>query len=206
MRKAAWLPFVALLVGCSSDNSSSMARDYRDMNNECIDALMMTTGESRARIAVNKILKTYTERVGTVDKRLSTWLQNSDEKYVVRDVLSSESVATLFAECQTNQKRLKLEQLRIQKLLDSHVAAEVDRRRLGGEANPVVDPRKEWPNLAELASGGQIAGLKSNLEKGTQLGDLVKKFPGKDWQKHWPPDFKELSTKFDERVKNLQGT
>jgi hypothetical protein len=202
VRRLALLPVVLCLAGCRGDSAGAISRDYRNINNEVIDSLMMVTGESRAKFANEKILKTYNERVGAVDKRVEIWEQNREIADIVLDMLTSESTSTLFAENQINLKRLDLERKRIQRLLDMKKQEETDRRRQLGDPNPVVDSRKEWPNLHDLAGGGQLSSFKQNLENGGKLAGLFKKLV-EQGKKNLPPNIKELRDAFDERRNNI---
>ena len=201
MKKLVLLPLLCTLVGCSTDNASSLARDYRNLNNEYLDALMMVTNESSAKFAQDKVVKPYTDRKGKIDKRYETWELNTDDKEIVKDLLSSESVVMLFAEHRINRIRLQREKARVKKLLEFKIETEKERQRLAGVANPVVDSRKEWPNLSELAAGGVLNPLKDNIQSvnGCRLTALFDKFPDKSWDKARPPNFKELVAAFKEK-------
>ncbi len=204
-KKRACLALVlTCLAGCSNDTAHSLSRDYRNINNECIDALMMVTSEGRAKFATDKIFKTFPDRVGPVDKREQTYEQNTDDKIVMLEMISSESVAILFAENGIIQKRLKLEQDRIRNLVDSKVRTEVEKRKAEGEANPVVKARDLWPNLSDLAAGTTTSTFKTHLDKGTQLADLFKRFNDKAWDKARPKNWVELKAAFVEKVKNFE--
>ncbi len=174
---------LAPLTGCSADDANSISRDYRNINNEAIDALMMTTSEARAKIANEKVLKTYSARISDVDKRLDLWVQNAEEKFIIANTLNSESAATLIAENKINLKRLELERARLQRLA----------------ANAGADS----PNLQELARGGGLATVKANLEKGTRFAEMMGKFR-EQWKKHLPPNFGDLEKLFADRVARLE--
>jgi len=200
-RKLLLLPLVLTLVGCS-DSATSLSRDYRNLNNEVLDALMMVTNETSAKWATDKIVKPYADRKGNIDKREQTWELNTDDREVCKDVMSSESVAMLFAEHLTNKKRLQLETARLKKLLEANVSRETERLRQGGDPNPVVDPRKHWPTLNDLAMGTSTLPLKNNLESigGCNLTRLHSKFPTKEWEKHRPANFAELQEAMKKKV------
>ncbi len=201
MKKLVLLPLLCTLVGCSTDNASSLARDYRNLNNEYLDALMMVTSESTAKFAQDKVIKPYSERKGKIDKRYQTWELNTDNKEIVKDLLSSESVTMLFAEHRINRIRLQREKDRLKKLLNSKIETEKERQRQAGVANPAVDSRKEWPNLSELAAGAVLNPLKDNIQtvNGCPLTALFDKFPDKAWDNERPRNFKELVALFKEK-------
>jgi hypothetical protein len=195
MKRAALLVCLAGLSGCSTDSADSLSRDYRNLNNEAIDALMMCTSEARAVVARDKILKAYPDRLTALDKRMATWLQNTDDKLIVLDTLFSDSVATLLAELPINAKRLEYELQRLQNLA----------REVPG------------PVLTELARGAGLNGLKQQLmvaPGGNQFnpfGATGNKFQGlivqfdtdKKWANQKPPNFGELREQLENRKKAL---
>ncbi len=69
MKKTALAMVVLGLAGCSSDSAHTLSRDYRNLNNECIDAMMMITSERAATFARDKIYKPYSDRLGIIDHR-----------------------------------------------------------------------------------------------------------------------------------------
>ena len=196
--KKAWLGLVlCCLAGCSNDTAHSLSRDYRNINNECIDALMMVTSEARAKFVTDKIFKTFPDRVGPLDKRAATYEQNTDDKTIVLQMISSESVAILLAENIINQRRLKLEQERIKNLLAFKVRTEIEKLKAEGQANPDAKARDKWPSLNDLATGGTVSTFKTHLEKGTPIATLFSNFPKKAWDKARPKDWKERNDAFN---------
>jgi hypothetical protein len=218
MKRAALLLLLAGLTGCSTDNAKSLSRDYRNLNNEVIDALMMSTSEWRAELGKDKIIKPYTEKVGNIDKRFATWVQNTDDKEIIRDTLDSESVATLLAEAPINLRRLNHERARITRKVDARAKEHADRLtsegllerlRADGVANPEAvvmekareETKKEWPVLVEFSLGTGLASLKTQLEKRGSFGELIPKFKNdKRWLQQHPPNFKELDEQFAKRL------
>ena len=176
-KKKAWLALALCCVaGCSNDSAHSLSRDYRNINNECIDGLMMVTSEARAKFVTEKIFKTFSDRIGPVDKRAASYEQNTDDSVIVMQMVTTESVAMLFAENKINQRRLKLEQDRLKNLLEFNRQTELDNLKAEGQANPDVNVREI---VAEpQRSGGRHGALtmfKANLDKGTALAELFAK-------------------------------
>jgi len=189
-------------AGCS-DNPDTLAREYRNLNNEAIDALMLTTSERRARLANEKIFGRYQERLQEIDRRFGIWETNADEKLMTIDVLSSESVITLIAENKTNQDRLAAETTRLSKLLRDMTEQEAARRRELGE-NPAVDTKEVWPNLHELVYSGRTKALNEQLTKGGKFAALVAKITGPQWKYKPPPEIqKALEDNFTSLYKKL---
>jgi hypothetical protein len=195
------------LAGCSNDTAHSLSRDYRNINNECIDALMMVTSESRAKYANVKIFKSFSERISPIDKRAASYEQNTDDKQIVMEMVTTESVAMLLAENSINQRRFKLEQQRIKNLLEFNRKTEVDKLKAEGQANPDVKVREKWPNLSELASGASLNAFKSHLDKGTAIAELNVKIRQNAFKKARGNEeaFKGLDLLFQDRVKRFDN-
>jgi hypothetical protein len=203
-KKQAWLGLALCCVaGCSNDSAQSLSRDYRNISNECIDALMMVTGESRAKFANDRVLKPFADRIGKVDNRTQLYEQNTDDKVVMLQMVDTESVAILVAEGQINRTRFKLEQDRIKNLLGTLVGNEVEKRKAEGEANPIVKASEKWPNLNDIAMGSSTAKLREYLDKGPMLTKLFEKFGTKAWDKARPKNWDVLNTAFLDKVKKF---
>jgi hypothetical protein len=178
------------LVGCG-DTATTLSREYRNYNNEFIDALMMTTNESRAKIAKEKVIETYEARIQALDKRVDVWEQNKEKEEVALDTLTAESVALLFSENKRNQERHALEKARLKKLIE----------RLTAE-NPGVNPAEQWPNLNDLANGARADIVLNQLKTGGRLAVLMQKFGGWKLKQETLAKaevFKEKVERFDKR-------
>jgi hypothetical protein len=182
------------LAGCSTDSANSLSRDYRNLNNEAIDALMMVTSEERAQLAKTKILgKVYTERLQAIDKRMDSWLQNTDDKLIVLETMTSESVVTLLAELPINAKRLELEQKRLGNLLAAKI-------------KEGVDP-KACPALNDLGSTGASLSTLKNQFGTNKFAGLIFAFNDKNvkkWQNERPPNFDDMMKDWNERKDALK--
>jgi hypothetical protein len=207
MKKWAMVALVLGLAGCSTDNARSLSRDYRNLINEAVDGLMMTTNETRALYVRAKIFKPFQERMSVIDKRCDTWAQNTEDKLVVEDLVQCESVMILLAEKAINRRRVELEINRLKNLLAAKVQDETERRRAIGDANP-VDPEKDWPNLNSLAKGEGMNSLVNNLlgaeNRGSKIEQLWKAIHEQEaWNKHKPKNFADLDKLFNDRVAAL---
>ncbi len=110
----------------------------------------------------------------------------------------------LLAENTINLRRLELEQARLKKLVEAKVQDEGERRRAGGDANP-VDASKEWPNLFDFSEGTPQLNLKARLERGGKFGDLLGKIKGdKAWEKKRPKNFDPLMEMFNKRREQME--
>jgi hypothetical protein len=229
MRK--WLAIAVALgmTGCKSDDANSLSRAIRNMNNEAIDALMTVTRESQAKWVNEKILKTYSERLGEVETRMDKWTQTTENKDVCINTLTSESVSLLLAEDMINRRRLKHEVARVKRIIDTRVQQHVDEAIAAGEleklkADGAKDPmgiivgratedtKKEWPTLFDMAAGTTTTALKAALGEGAinkgggRFAELLASFHKKEWgEKNRPTNFKELTQEFQDRVKAFEG-
>jgi hypothetical protein len=186
MKKLAWLPCVVLLVGCR-ESADALSRDYRNLNNEAVDTLMMVTGESSARLATERILKQYGERKKAIDDRFKTWKQNTDDDEITTTTLQSESVMFLLIETKINKQRAVLEKERIEKLFQTS----------GGS-------KEITPNLHELATTGKISGVAKDVGDQGAFGALLAEFETPGWAKKVKPASLAFRKSFDEKLRKLE--
>ncbi len=155
---------IVVTVGCRED-ANSLSREWRNINNEYIDSLMVTVDDSSAKNALLKFVNDYDKKVKIVEYRLGIWIQNMEKEVVVESVLGSDSFAVYLAECKTNLDRLDLELERLKK-----VAEDAQRNAVGG---------KTFPNLLEIAQKGKHSTFRDALKSGGKLvSDLSQKFRG----------------------------
>ena len=62
MKKIGLAFCIVVMVGCRED-ASSLSREWRNINNEYIDALMVTVDESSAKNSLNKFVNEYDKNV-----------------------------------------------------------------------------------------------------------------------------------------------
>jgi hypothetical protein len=160
-------------AGCR-DTAENLSRDYRNLINEAVDALMMVNSEAQAKMLTERVLKPYSTRIRGVNDRVKTWKQNAEKTDYGSQLFTSDSVVILMVENEMNQERLKLEHERIKKLVADMTKAEEETRRQAGDANPVT-PVTTWPTLAALAEGKEgIEPIRNNLEQGTDVLAVLK--------------------------------
>jgi len=196
MKRVALLVCLTGLAGCSTDSAHSLSRDYRNLTNEAIDGLMMCTSEARAQFVKTKIISAYQERQMKLDKRFDSWVQNTDDKLIVLDIMDSDSVATLLAEIPINYKRLDYEQQRIAAMVAAH-------------AREVPDVKKDWPVLSEFAAGTGLSIIKNHLKPSDANGRSMHKVASlvfafkldKKWTNQLPPDFADVWERLQNRIK-----
>jgi hypothetical protein len=151
------LGILALLVcgaGCR-DSAYALARDYRNLNNEAIDAVMMINNEEQAKILITRVIKEYPIRLQGVDFRAKNWKQNNEKDDYGSQIYLADSTVILLVETEMNKERLELEVKRLKNLVE----------QMGGPA--------QCPEMAKLTDlkGPELSPIVSQLEKGG--GDIA---------------------------------
>jgi hypothetical protein len=152
MKRCRLLPIVFFLAGCG-DTVDSLSQAYRNINNEVVDALMMVTDEPSARVANEKIVSTYAERIATLEARIGELKLNLGAHRFRDEFIRSESGVILLSEQKFNRARLALELDRLQKLGFQFQ-----------QEKPAFDPEKTSPNLCALARAETTALLREKLQ------------------------------------------
>jgi hypothetical protein len=199
---------LAILVGCGTgcrDSADALARDYRNVNNEAVDALMMITGEPSAKMMLTRVLKEYPKRIQLFNDRVKNWKQNNEKTDYGEQIYTSDSVVILFVENEMNMERLKLEKARLQKLVSQMTEEERDTRRQGGEANPTIDPKALWPNLTEVIDekSPEIEKIQGQLEKGSDVMTIYNEL-GRDEKFLKSAKMKTLKESFEKKYEDFK--
>jgi hypothetical protein len=155
------LLLIAAGTGCR-DQADNLARDYRNLINESIDALMMIDSEAKAQMMVDRVLKPLPNRLKGVGDRVRNWKQNAEKTDYGQQLFTSDSVIILKLENEMNKERLDLEAARLQKLRD----ALMDEARQGGEGD--ANPKTALPNLSAVIES-DVASIRGVLSSGTEL-------------------------------------
>jgi len=195
---------VSLLLLCGAgcrDSADALARDYRNLNNEVIDAMMMITDDASAKVMLDRVLVEYPKRMRSVDDRVKNWKQNNEKEDYGSQIYNSDSVMILILENQMNKDRLALEEARLKKLLGAIVEA----KRQEGQAN--VTPEAACPNLAKLvgSEGKDLDPIKANLEKGTDVISVYKEL-GQDERFLKSARMKSLKEAFEKKFDEFKQT
>jgi type I site-specific restriction-modification system R (restriction) subunit len=156
-----YFPFaiVILCAGCR-DSADMLSRDFRNLNNEAIDALMMITDESSAKTMLERVIKQYPKKLQLVDDRCKNWKQNNEKDDYGSQIWTSDSVAILIVETEMNKQRLALEEARLAKLLKQLKSA---------------NPSASLPGLGALLGdeGNETKRIHDQLE-GKEGGEVIK--------------------------------
>ncbi len=121
-------------AGCV-DTVDTVAREYRNSNNEVIDAMMVITTESQADGMTARIFKPMNDRYDAIDRKLTILITNRTKKEIVNEVYESEGVHMYLVELEINRQRYALEMTRLRNL----------HRQL-------VDAHQECPKLDEIVN------------------------------------------------------
>jgi hypothetical protein len=177
---------VLCLVGCT-DTVDSVTREYRNANNEAIDAMMLVTSERRADDMIKRVFKTSTERYQAIDKRLETVERNTAKKKdFVKNVFESNGVHLYLNELEINAQRFSLEVIRMRNLAKQLV----EKEKPGAELND-VSMQEVCPKIHELIRPGSpyLSTLRTQLEspKLVQMMEQFEAWGGSDYKdKLWP--------------------
>ncbi|MSQ95942.1 MAG: hypothetical protein EXR98_15500 [Gemmataceae bacterium] len=167
---------VLVFAGCV-DSVDSVFREYRNSNNEAVDAMMMVTSESQADGLTARIFKPMGDRYDRIDKKLSILVINRTKKEIITETFESEGVHMYLTELEINRERFALEMTRLRDLHQQLIDAEVKELKRKGEANPQVDPQKLIPKLDDLVNKADtLKKLKDQLGTNTDLMKLMNQF------------------------------
>jgi hypothetical protein len=176
-----FLSLAPLLAGCV-DTPDSVSREYRNVNNEVIDSLMMTTNDATAERMLRRIIKPSKDRYDAIDKKLASVEQNSDRKDFVKAVFESNGVHLYLTELDVNRQRFVLEMARLRKL-----------------HKELTDAGEECPALKELVADESTL---DHVRKQLTDPNLLKTM--KNFKKWKLSEYPELLEKFMERRKVFQ--
>ncbi|MBI2805201.1 MAG: hypothetical protein HYX68_09515 [Planctomycetes bacterium] len=176
-----FLSLAPILAGCV-DTPDSVSREYRNVNNEVIDSLMMTTNDATAERMLRRIIKPSKDRYDAIDKKLASVEQNSDRKDFVKAVFESNGVHLYLTELDVNRQRFVLEMARLRKLYKE-----------------LADAGEECPALKELVADESTL---DHVRKQLTDPNLLKTM--KNFKKWKLSEYPELLEKFMERRKVFQ--
>ena len=193
MRKRYFPVMILLAVAGCTDTADSIMLEYRNTDNEAIDAMMMVTSEDRARRMNLRVFKPLGDRYKLIDKKLEIMLVNRTSKQLVEETYTSIGIVLYIHESTVNQRRYRLEARRISNLLRQYIDGKKAELRANGEDDTKVTVSELWPGLFQLAGPTgkpPVDALASQLK----IVDL------KD------DDESKLEEKFDEMLKDIKDT
>jgi hypothetical protein len=173
------LPLVVLTLVCAGcvDSWDTEMREYRNTNNEVIDAMMMVTSESQAEGMTARVFKPMGERYEAIDKKLGILVIGAAKKDIVKEVFESDGVHMYLTELEVNRQRFALEMTRLRNLRQQILDAEMAELKRQGDANPKVDAQKICPKLDDLVSNGDtLRKIREQLGPKAPLLDLMNQF------------------------------
>lgn len=156
----AFAVLVLIFAGCV-DTVDSVAREYRNANNEIIDAMMMVTSDARAEGMMARIFKPSSDRYEAIDKKLGILVINRTKKELVKEVFESEGVHMYLTELEVNRQRFALELTRIRNL-----------------HKQMVDDGRECQKIEDVINKGEALNkIRDQLEK-PELVSIMNQFRG----------------------------
>jgi hypothetical protein len=150
----AFAVFIVAFVGCT-DTIDTVTREYRNTNNEVVDALMMITDERSATRMKLRIFDQMLARYNTIDGHLKTVTDNRSRKEFVKEYYESDGLLLYKADLQVNQLRFNLESRRLQALVDQYVLIKQKELDAKGDRTP-VNAQELCPNLWKVAKSLEL--------------------------------------------------
>ena len=185
---------LGMLTGCV-DTIDSVAREYRNEINECIDAMMMVTNEASAKEMTIRVFKPSLEKFQGIDKKLKVFEANRETLEFVKEAIDANGFYLLESEYDYNRQRYALEKTRLRHVRDEIVNAQRDKLIAEGNANPAEAAANCCPKLDELLrESSPLSSLEAQLKtppmpaKLDQIKTRLK-----------PKDREELNKKYDEK-------
>jgi hypothetical protein len=183
---------LTLVVAGCVDNIDSVSREYRNANNEAMDAMMMVTSERRAEEMTRRIFKPIKDRYAALDKKVEIILGNRTKKEFAKDVLESDGVHIYLSELEVNRERYQLEIMRLKNLVKQILAHE--KKLLEAEGNNEdPDPNKVCKTLNEMCNRDEaLSEVRKQLTE-PKLVKYIEQFP------QWKVDLNELAAVFQKK-------
>lgn len=178
-RKLLFVPLIFLMVGCT-DTIETITREYRNTNNEVIDALMMVNSEATAKQYTLRVFEPMVLRYKGIDARLNIVRTNRLRREFVKEVLESDGFQLYLTDLEVNRQRRGMELTRLRNLVDQYVKQERDLLIAQGDPEPDVKPQILCPSLYELVYvDAKLTDLRDQLEN-PKLFDMIISFP--EWK------------------------
>jgi hypothetical protein len=166
---------VFLLVGCT-DNIDSITREYRNQNNEAIDALMMISDDASAARMTHRVFKPMQFRYKDIDNKLHIVKVNRSKKELVKEVLESDGFQIYLNELDMNRMRMSMEMARIRDVMNQYGKEERVRLDEEGKFNEEINYKQICPNIHDVLLGSELESLKQNLTQ-PKLIEIFAQFP-----------------------------
>jgi hypothetical protein len=168
---------VITIVGCT-DSIDTVTREYRNTNNEVIDALMRVTDEASAAAVKTRVIDPSDHRYRDIDGRLKIVRSNRTKKEFVKETLESDGFQLYLTDLEVNRQRLSFELARLRKLVDGYVKDK--RQELDGQGlqDQPVNVADACPNLHKLVYvEGTLRPILTQLTK-PDLLEMTSQFGG----------------------------
>jgi hypothetical protein len=193
MRRIVPLLFLLTAAGCV-DNADSIAREFRNANNEGLDAMMMVTSEAQAGRMKIRVFAPLGDRLKFIERKLDIMDTNLGAKALAREILTSDGMHLYLAELQVNGQRYGLEMTRLRNLYEQYLERERELLRARGEPANNVQGQEVCPELhAIVVTGTTIKPLEQQLKSPKVL----------DWMNNWAGRVDEKTMKIFKAKREL---
>jgi hypothetical protein len=193
-------PLVLCLAGCV-DNMDSISREFRNSNNEALDAITMIVDDESCHRMNKRVIEPVTNRYKDIEKKLDIWKNNrATDKELVEQTFKSDGFYLYLVECQVNKQRYSLERMRLRSLYKQLLEREAQKMRDAGEVDPIPDPQKACPKLHELITMDKLKPIQEQLTKPVII-QLITTFPNLKGVKN---DYPALHKMFLERMEKFR--
>lgn len=181
------VPAMALLLTGCTDNMESMSREFRNANNEAIDAMMMVTSEDQAYRMTVRVLKPLNERYSGIEDKMKSWQANRTNKEIVEETFNSNGFYLYLAEVEVNRMRYAMERTRLRNLYRQYQQRKLEEMRAAGDNDPVVaNPREVCPYLYDLIATDNLLKKIENQLTDPKIVMLLKQFPTMKGVENYP--------------------
>ncbi|HZZ79998.1 MAG TPA: hypothetical protein VFE62_15875 [Gemmataceae bacterium] len=175
--KLGLVPFLVLFLAGCTDNMDSLCREFRNANNEALDAISMMVDEESCQKMNVRVIKPVTDRYKDIERRMDIWKNNrATDKELVEQTFKADGFYMYLAELDVNRQRYSLERMRLRNLYKQYMDQEAQKMRDAGEIEPIPDPQKACPKLHEMLSQDKLKPIQDQLTKPAIL-QLVSTYP-----------------------------
>lgn len=194
------------LAGCV-DTPDSVAKEFRNANNEHIDAMMMVTNDTQAERMTVRVFSRMKERYDALDKKWDIMQQGmgrNPSQDTIREFLWADGVHLYRAEYRPNAQRFTLEMARLRdlykKTLDAAKKAAQDR---GEDPDKVIGENVCKALHTVVMQKATLDPLRGQLEK-PKMEQLLQFFENRA-EKDTFKIYKEKADLFRGRAKGRDG-
>jgi hypothetical protein len=140
---------LACVCGCT-DTINSVTLEYRNANNEALDAMMMVTNEETAKVMTMRVFKPLGERYKSLDTKLKIIDSNRTKKEMIKETFESDGTHMYLTELIVNQQRYSLERTRLRTIINHYADKKRQEMIEAGQEDPEVNLAEVCKSLYDL--------------------------------------------------------